>query len=32
MSFRFVSIGKMVGRINGGFSGGTTIFVLGGKL
>jgi hypothetical protein len=32
MSFRFVSIGKMVGRISGGFLGGTTIFVLGGKL
>jgi hypothetical protein len=32
MSFRFVSIGKMVGRISGGFSSGTTIFVLRGKL
>ncbi len=29
MSFRFVSIGQMVGRINGGFLGGTTIFVHG---
>jgi hypothetical protein len=32
MSSRFVSMGKMVGRISGGFLGGTTIFVLGGKL
>jgi hypothetical protein len=32
MSFKFVSIGKMVGRISGGFSSGTTIFVPDGKL